>query len=91
MAVLGKIFRLFDELLGGAACSLSSKLQLLRERVQFELGADSFHTDHRPEYHVRTHFSRIFGRAKFSKLSFQGLLVLPCLLEICTKGFYFIQ
>jgi hypothetical protein len=45
MAVLGKVFRLFDELIGGAVCFIPSKLQLLRERIQFELRADSFHTD----------------------------------------------
>jgi len=56
MAVLGKVFRLFDELLEGAVVVVA------RERVQFE-------------------FSRRFGRADFSKLSFRGLLVLPCLLE----------
>ena len=42
VAVLGKVFRLLYELLGGAVRLVPGELQLLSERIQLELGADLF-------------------------------------------------
>jgi hypothetical protein len=42
VAVLGKIFTLFYEFLGGAVGLVPGELQLLGERIQLELGAESF-------------------------------------------------